>query len=60
MDWFWPALAMVLIVEGIAPLVVPRLWRKYLFELSQQPTNQLRQIGGVLVVVGAVSLYYLS
>ena len=60
MEWIWPALAMVLVVEGIGPLFFPRLWQKYLFDMSQQPTNQLRQIGGVLVMVGVVCLAYLT
>jgi|TARA_R110002126_G_scaffold102437_2_gene234502 uncharacterized protein YjeT (DUF2065 family) len=60
MDWLWPALAIVLIVEGIGPLLFPTRWRLYLLQISQMPTNQLRQTGGVLVVIGVVCLFYLS
>lgn len=60
MDWFWPALALVCIIEGIGPLLIPNRWRLYLLAISQQPTNQLRRLGGALVVVGLVSLIYLS
>lgn len=60
MDWLWPALAIVLIVEGIGPLLFPTRWRLYLLQISQMQTNQLRQTGGVLVVIGVVCLFYLS
>ena len=59
MEWLWQAVAMVLIIEGVGPLLFPERWRLYLLQISQQPTNHLRQIGGVLVIVGAVSLFYL-
>lgn len=60
MDWLWPALAIVLIVEGIGPLLFPTRWRLYLLQISQMQTNQLRQTGGVLIVIGVVCLFYLS
>ncbi len=59
MDWLWPALALVLIIEGIGPLLFPDRWRLYLLQVSQHPSNKLRQLGGVLVVAGLVSLFYL-
>ena len=58
MDWLLPALALVLIVEGLGPLLFPNKWRRYLLQVSQQPSNQLRQIGGVLVVFGVLLLLY--
>lgn len=60
MDWLWPALAIVCIIEGLGPLLMPNRWRLYLLQVSQQPGNQLRQVGGVLVIIGVVSLFYLS
>lgn len=62
MTWttFFIALALVAIVEGVGPLLFPQRWRNYLLSVSIQPTNQLRQIGGVLVVIGVVSLWYLT
>ncbi|KXJ59687.1 MAG: hypothetical protein AXW14_15005 [Alteromonas sp. Nap_26] len=58
MDWLLPALALVLIIEGLGPLLFPNKWRRYLLQVSQQPSNQLRQIGGVLVVFGVLLLLY--
>ncbi|WP_269520927.1 DUF2065 domain-containing protein [Alteromonas sp. BMJM2] len=60
MSWFLPALAMVLIIEGIGPLLFPNKWRNYLLHISQQPSNQLRQIGGVLVIFGTLLLLFFS
>ena len=58
MDWLLPALALVFIIEGLGPLLFPNKWRRYLLQVSQQPSNQLRQIGGVLVVFGVLLLLY--
>lgn len=60
MEWLWPALAIVCIIEGLGPLLMPDRWRLYLLSVSQQPSNGLRQVGGVLVIMGVVSLLYLS
>ena len=60
MDWLLPALALVLLVEGIGPLLFPNKWRNYLLQVSQQPSNQLRQMGGVLVIIGTLLLLYFS
>lgn len=60
MAWFLPALAIVLIIEGIGPLLFPNKWRNYLLQISQQPSNQLRQIGGVLVILGTLLLLFFS
>jgi uncharacterized protein YjeT (DUF2065 family) len=53
----WLAFGLVLIVEGLGPLIAPNGWRNMVAQLSQQPDNQLRRIGGCLVVAGAVIAY---
>lgn len=60
MEWLWGALALTCIIEGLGPLLFPDRWRLYLLRISQQPSNTLRQIGGVLVVVGVITLFYLT
>jgi uncharacterized protein YjeT (DUF2065 family) len=57
---FFMALAMVAIIEGIGPLLFPRRWQHYLREVSGQPVQQLQRVGGVLVVIGGVSLWFLT
>ncbi|ELY5145745.1 DUF2065 domain-containing protein [Vibrio vulnificus] len=56
----WVALGLVLIVEGLGPLLAPRGWRNMVAQLSEQPDNKLRRIGGCLVVAGAVIAYMMS
>lgn len=53
----WLAFGIVLIVEGLGPLIAPNGWRNMVAQLSQQPDEQLRRIGGCLVVAGAVIAY---
>ncbi|MGF1753053.1 DUF2065 domain-containing protein [Vibrio makurazakiensis] len=50
----WLAIGFVLIIEGLGPLIAPKGWREMMSQLSQQPDNQLRRIGGCLVVAGTV------
>ncbi|BCL68332.1 conserved hypothetical protein [Vibrio nigripulchritudo MADA3029] len=59
-DSLWLALGLVLILEGLGPLIAPKGWRNMIQELSSQPDNQLRRIGGCLVVAGAVIAYVFS
>ena len=53
------ALALVLVVEGIGPMLFANKWQRFLQQISQQPVNQLRTMGGILVTIGVVSLIYL-
>ncbi|ELB2857149.1 DUF2065 domain-containing protein [Vibrio parahaemolyticus] len=59
-DSIWLAIGLVLIVEGIGPLIAPNGWRSMVAQLSEQPDNQLRRIGGSLVVAGAVIAFMMS
>ncbi len=56
----WLALGLVLIVEGLGPLLAPNGWRNMIKQLSDQEDNQLRRIGGCLVVTGGVIAYVFS
>lgn len=53
------ALAAVLVIEGIGPMLFTKKWQQYLLLMSLQPLNQLKTTGGVLVTIGLVSLLYL-
>ena len=50
------AFGLVLILEGLGPLLFPNKWQKYLLELSTQKQNVLRRLGGSLVTAGIVLL----
>ena len=52
-------IAMVLVVEGVGPMLFANKWQRFLLQVSQQPVNQLRTMGGILVTIGVVSLMYL-
>jgi|TARA_B110000240_G_C13456059_1_gene434596 uncharacterized protein YjeT (DUF2065 family) len=53
------AFAIVLMVEGVGPMLFANKWQGLLQQISQQPVTQLRTMGGVLVTIGVVSLIYL-
>ncbi|GAD90885.1 MULTISPECIES: DUF2065 domain-containing protein [Vibrio] len=55
----WIAIGLVLVLEGLGPLLAPNAWRKMMAQMSQQPDNQLRRLGGCLVVAGAVITFML-
>jgi len=55
-DWLWPALALVLIVEGLLPFAAPRLWRDAFARLIEMSDGQLRFIGLTAILVGVIGL----
>ncbi len=48
MDVVWQSIALLLLLEGIGPLLFPNKWRSYLRRLSEEPASGLRQVGAVL------------
>ncbi|ECS6609146.1 DUF2065 domain-containing protein [Salmonella enterica subsp. enterica serovar Johannesburg] len=55
----WLALALVLVLEGLGPMLYPSAWKKMVSALAQLPENVLRRFGGGLVVAGVVVYYML-
>jgi len=53
-------LGIVLIIEGIGPLLFPNRWRAYLKEISNQNQQLLQRLGGGLVTAGIVLLIIFS
>ncbi len=53
------AICFVLVVEGLMPLIIPDKWKQFLMQMALQPSESLRRMGGVLVVIGAISAYFL-
>jgi len=56
-DLFWSSLALVLVLEGILPLVAPRVWRDSFRRLTELTDGQLRFVGMIAVGVGLLGLY---
>lgn len=55
-DLFWAALALVLMFEGLFPLLAPGGWRRTFQRLVQLRDGQLRFFGLVSVALGLVLL----
>ncbi|MFU9137026.1 DUF2065 domain-containing protein [Erwinia tasmaniensis] len=56
----WMALALVLVLEGLGPVLLPRIWRRMILSMANLPDQLLRRFGGGLVVAGAVIYYMVS
>ena len=56
-DSLWAAFALVLVLEGLLPLVAPRLWRDSFAKLIAMSDGQLRVIGLASIVVGLVGFW---
>ena len=55
----WLALALVLVLEGLGPMLYPKAWKKMISAMTNLPDNILRRFGGGLVVAGVVVYYML-
>ena len=56
----WMALALVLVLEGLGPMFMPRAWRRMILAMTQLPDRLLHRFGGGLVVAGMVIYCMLS
>lgn len=56
-DSIIPALALVLVIEGILPFLSPKSWRDAMSQAAQLPDNVLRSIGLFSMLAGVVILY---
>ena len=53
-ETLWAALALVLVLEGLMPLVAPRAWRETFRRLIEMSDGQIRFIGLAAVALGLV------
>jgi uncharacterized protein YjeT (DUF2065 family) len=56
-DSLWAAFALVLVVEGLLPLVAPKVWRDSFQKLVLLTDGQLRFIGLISIVMGLVAYW---
>jgi uncharacterized protein YjeT (DUF2065 family) len=56
-DSLWAAFALVLVVEGLLPLLAPRVWRDSFRRLVLLTDGQLRFIGLVSIVIGLAGFW---
>ena len=60
LDSLCAALALVLVVEGLLPLLAPRRWRESFAKLVTLNDGQLRFIGLVSIVTGLAAYLIVS
>ena len=53
---FLAACALVLVLEGILPLIAPHVWRDAFRRLTELSDGQLRFIGLISIGVGVITL----
>jgi uncharacterized protein YjeT (DUF2065 family) len=58
-DQLWTALALVLVLEGLLPLVAPRVWRDSFRRLTELTDGQLRFVGLAAIAAGIVALLFI-
>ena len=58
-ETFLAACALVLVLEGLLPLVAPRAWRDAFRRLTDLSDGQLRFIGLISIVIGSAFLVFL-
>ncbi len=59
-ELLWPALALVMIFEGLLPMLAPGLWRRVFSELLRLEDGQIRFYGMVTVVLGLVCWWWIQ
>ena len=51
-DLIWPALALVLVFEGLLPFIAPAAWRRVFTEMLRLQDGQIRFFGLLSVLSG--------
>jgi len=52
------ALCLVVLIEGLLLFAAPNAWKRTVADLLAQPAGRLRAMGGAMVIVGLVALYF--
>lgn len=56
-DSIIPALALVLVIEGMLPFLSPKGWREAMSQAAQLPDKVLRGLGFFSMLAGVIVLY---
>lgn len=57
---WWSALALVLVIEGLLPMLAPQRWRELFRQLLQLQDGQIRFFGVLSVLLGLIMLWWLG
>ena len=60
LDYWLLGLAMMLVIEGIWPFIMPELWRETFRKLVTLSDGQLRFIGITSMLSGIILLYWIE
>ena len=56
-ELFITALALAFIIEGLFPALFPNKWRNYVSKLASESTTSIRNMGLVVMAIGAILLW---
>jgi len=56
-DTLLTVLGLVLIIEGVAPALFPNKWRAYVLKMAAQSVAEIRNIGLLILTIGAILLW---
>jgi uncharacterized protein len=59
-DLLWPALALVLILEGLLPFIAPGAWRRVFSEMLRMQDGQIRFFGLCSIGLGTLLWWWVS
>lgn len=59
-DWLWGALGLLLVLEGLLPLVSPQSWRQAFERALRLKDGQLRFFGLMSLLAGLIIIFILS
>ncbi len=60
LDYWLLGLAMMLVIEGMLPFVLPELWRETFRKLVTLSDGQLRFVGITSMLSGIILLYWIK
>ena len=60
LDYWLLGLAMMLVIEGVVPFLMPELWRETFRKLVTLSDGQLRFIGITSMLSGIILLYWIK
>lgn len=58
MSDLWSALCLVAVVEGLFLFAAPAAWKRAALQLLNLPDEHVRRIGGIVLALGLVSLWW--
>jgi uncharacterized protein YjeT (DUF2065 family) len=53
----WTALCLVAVLEGLFLFAAPAAWKRAAEQLQQLPDEHVRRVGGIVLILGLLSLY---